>query len=84
MRVAGWVKELGLPLTLNVVLHRANLDRVSEVVAMAERLEADRLELRILVAHLFRPLLRIVVPTVEKVIHAKRAIRLLPAAASSK
>jgi pyrroloquinoline quinone biosynthesis protein E len=45
MRVAGWVKELGLPLTLNVVLHRANLDRVSEVVAMAERLEADRLEL---------------------------------------
>ncbi|HEY8090817.1 MAG TPA: pyrroloquinoline quinone biosynthesis protein PqqE [Polyangiaceae bacterium] len=45
LRVAGWVKELGLPLTVNVVLHRANLDRVSEVVAMAERLEADRLEL---------------------------------------
>jgi pyrroloquinoline quinone biosynthesis protein E len=45
MRVAGWVKELGLPLTLNVVLHRANLDRVGDVVAMAERLGADRLEL---------------------------------------
>jgi PqqA peptide cyclase len=45
MRVAGWVKELGLPLTLNVVLHRANLDRVGAVVEMAERLEADRLEL---------------------------------------
>jgi pyrroloquinoline quinone biosynthesis protein E len=45
MRVAGWVKELGLPLTVNVVLHRANLDRVDAVVAMAERLRADRLEL---------------------------------------
>ena len=45
MRVAGWVKELGLPLTVNVVLHRANLDRVEDVVAMAERLGADRLEL---------------------------------------
>jgi pyrroloquinoline quinone biosynthesis protein E len=44
-RVAGWVKQLGLPLTLNVVLHRANLDRVDAIVAMAERLGADRLEL---------------------------------------
>jgi pyrroloquinoline quinone biosynthesis protein E len=43
--VAGWVKELGFPLTLNTVLHRENLDRVDEVVALAERLDADRLEL---------------------------------------
>ncbi len=43
--VAGWVKELGFPLTLNTVLHRENLDRVEEVVALAERLGADRLEL---------------------------------------
>lgn len=45
MRVAGWVKARGLPLTVNVVLHRENLDRVEAVVAMAERLGADRLEL---------------------------------------
>jgi len=45
MRAARWVKELGLPLTLNVVLHRANLDRIEAVVAMAEELAADRLEL---------------------------------------
>jgi pyrroloquinoline quinone biosynthesis protein E len=43
--VAGWVKELGFPLTLNTVLHRENLDRVGAVVALAERLGADRLEL---------------------------------------
>ena len=45
MRVAAWVKELGLPLTLNVVLHRENIERVDEIVALAERLGADRLEL---------------------------------------
>ena len=36
-RSPRWVKELGLPLTLNIVLHRENLDRVAEVVALAER-----------------------------------------------
>lgn len=45
MRVARWVKELGLPLTVNVVLHRENIDRVQAIVAMAEQLEANRLEL---------------------------------------
>ena len=43
--VAAWVKELGFPLTLNTVLHRDNLDHVAEVIALAERLQADRLEL---------------------------------------
>ena len=45
LEVAHWVKELGFPLTLNVVLHRDNLDHVAEVIALAERLGADRLEL---------------------------------------
>lgn len=43
--VARWVKDLGLPLTLNVVLHRGNIDRVGGLVALAEALRADRLEL---------------------------------------
>jgi pyrroloquinoline quinone biosynthesis protein E len=43
--VARWVKELGFPLTLNMVLHRDNLDHIEEVVALAEVLGADRLEL---------------------------------------
>src|SRR5438874_4651314 len=45
LAVARWVKELGFPLTLNTVLHRENLDHVEEVVALAEALSADRLEL---------------------------------------
>jgi pyrroloquinoline quinone biosynthesis protein E len=45
LEVARWVKELGMPLTLNIVLHRQNLERVGEMIALAERLSADRLEL---------------------------------------
>lgn len=45
LTVATWVKELGFPLTLNTVLHRENLDHVADIVALAEQLGADRLEL---------------------------------------
>jgi pyrroloquinoline quinone biosynthesis protein E len=45
LQVARWVKDLGLPLTLNTVLHRENLGRVPGVIALAEALGADRLEL---------------------------------------
>ena len=43
--VAIWVRELGLPLTLNIVLHRENLPRLPSLIALAEQLHADRLEL---------------------------------------
>src|SRR5574341_410958 len=49
LEVAQWVKAEGLPLTLNMVLHRDNLDRVGETVTLAERLNADRLERRAVV-----------------------------------
>jgi pyrroloquinoline quinone biosynthesis protein E len=39
------VKELGWPLTLNVVLHRHNVDRIAGILDLAEELGADRIEL---------------------------------------
>ncbi len=45
LAAAAAVKRLGLPLTVNVVLHRLNLDRVAEIIALAEAMGADRLEL---------------------------------------
>ncbi len=45
LTVMRWVKDLGLPLTMNVVLHRANLGEIDELVALAELVRADRLEL---------------------------------------
>src|ERR687890_438906 len=41
----GLVKELGWPLTVNVVLHRQNIDRVADMLRLAEELKADRIEL---------------------------------------
>jgi pyrroloquinoline quinone biosynthesis protein E len=38
-------RELGFPLTINCVLHRQNLDRIEEILLLAEELGAQRLEL---------------------------------------
>jgi len=45
LQAARWVKELGFSLTVNTVLHRENLERTAGIIALAEELRADRLEL---------------------------------------
>jgi pyrroloquinoline quinone biosynthesis protein E len=45
IEAARVVKELGWPLTVNVVLHRQNIDKIADIVGLAEELEADRVEL---------------------------------------
>jgi pyrroloquinoline quinone biosynthesis protein E len=45
LAAAEVIKRAGLPLTVNVVLHRANHHQVGELIELAERLGADRLEL---------------------------------------
>jgi pyrroloquinoline quinone biosynthesis protein E len=42
---ARTVKELGWPLTVNVVLHRQNLDRIDGILELVEAMGADRVEL---------------------------------------
>ena len=42
--VAGLVRAAGLPLTVNFVVHRQNLDRLGEMIALAEQLGAGRIE----------------------------------------
>jgi pyrroloquinoline quinone biosynthesis protein E len=39
------VKELGFALSINVVLHRANLDRIGAIIDLAAEAGADRIEL---------------------------------------
>ncbi|UJR83224.1 pyrroloquinoline quinone biosynthesis protein PqqE [Sandaracinus amylolyticus] len=43
--VAAWARHLDIPLTINVVLRRDNIDGVDASIALAEELGADRLEL---------------------------------------
>jgi len=42
---ARMVKELDWPLTMNVVIHRHNIDRMGRILDLAEELGADRIEL---------------------------------------
>ncbi len=39
------VKEIGLPLTLNMVVHRQNLEHLEDMLALAETLAAQRVEI---------------------------------------
>jgi pyrroloquinoline quinone biosynthesis protein E len=45
LAAATAVKSSGLPLSLNVVLHRRNHDQLAGIIELAERMGADRLEL---------------------------------------
>jgi pyrroloquinoline quinone biosynthesis protein E len=45
LAAAAIVKELGFAFSVNVVLHRANLDHIGAIIDLAAELGADRLEL---------------------------------------
>jgi pyrroloquinoline quinone biosynthesis protein E len=45
MRMAQLIKQHGYPIVLNVVLHRQNIDHVTQILEMAEQLDVDYLEL---------------------------------------
>jgi pyrroloquinoline quinone biosynthesis protein E len=45
LEAAQLVRDLGFPLTVNVVLHRGNISRLEEIIGLAEKLGAERLEL---------------------------------------
>ena len=42
--VAGWVRALGLPLTINAPIHRQNIDSLPTIIELAVSLGAQRLE----------------------------------------
>jgi pyrroloquinoline quinone biosynthesis protein E len=45
LEAARMVQELGFPLTINTVLHRGNIERLEQIISLAEELRAERLEL---------------------------------------
>ncbi len=45
LKVAGWIRRHRLAFTVNAVVHRGNLDRLDGIIAMAEDLRADKLEI---------------------------------------
>lgn len=45
LAAAAAIRAAGLPLSLNVVFHRANIERLPQIIALAEELGAGRIEL---------------------------------------
>jgi PqqA peptide cyclase len=43
--VAAKIRAVGIPLSLNFVIHRRNIDRLTQMIQLAETLEAERVEL---------------------------------------
>jgi len=74
--LARAVRELGLPLVLNVVLHRHNLPRVREIIALARDLDAQRLELANTQYHGWALANRAaLLPSLEQLEHAAAVVR---------
>ena len=45
LAVARWTYALRMPLTVNIVLHRYNIEQIGDIMTLAEELHAERLEL---------------------------------------
>lgn len=45
LAVARWTHALGIPLTLNIVLHRQNIEEIRDIIELAEGSHAEKLEL---------------------------------------
>lgn len=72
------VRALGLPLVLNVVLHRHNLARLREIVALGRELDVERLELANVQLHGFALAHRdALLPTREQLDAAAREVAAL-------
>jgi pyrroloquinoline quinone biosynthesis protein E len=72
LTAAAKIRAAGIPLSLNFVIHRRNIDRLAEMIALAESLQAERVELANVQfygwAYLNRAAL---LPTREQVVHAR-------------
>lgn len=45
VEIARFIRKQRIAFTMNVVVHRQNLDRLDEIIALAEQLQPDRLEI---------------------------------------
>ncbi|TMV09091.1 pyrroloquinoline quinone biosynthesis protein PqqE [Ruegeria sediminis] len=75
MQVAHAIRERGIPLTLNAVMHRHNLDDLERTIEMAVELGARRLEVACVQFHGWATINRVqLMPTREQTEDAKRIV----------
>ena len=72
LSVAARIRDAGIPLSLNFVIHRRNIDRLPHMIKLAERLGAKRVELANVQFYGWAFLNRVaLLPTREQVVRAK-------------
>jgi pyrroloquinoline quinone biosynthesis protein E len=70
---AAEIRAAGIPLSLNFVIHRRNIDRLPQMIALAESLQAERVELANVQFYGWAFLNRaVLLPTREQVIRARK------------
>lgn len=75
MAFADWVTEIGFPLTINAVVHRQNMDRLPDMLELAERLGARRIEVATVQFHGWADLNRkALMPTREQAAMARKIV----------
>lgn len=75
MDVARWIGGIGLPLTLNAVVHRQNMDRLPEMIDLAETLGARRIEVATVQFHGWAELnRRLLMPTLDQARQARAVV----------
>ncbi|MBU3030936.1 pyrroloquinoline quinone biosynthesis protein PqqE [Paracoccus marinaquae] len=75
MAFAGWVAEIGFPLTINAVVHRQNMERLPDMIDLAETLGARRIEVATVQFHGWADLNRAaLMPTREQAGFARRVV----------
>lgn len=75
MGFAGWVAEIGFPLTINAVVHRQNMERLPDMIELAETLGARRIEVATVQFHGWADLNRkALMPTREQAAFARQVV----------
>ncbi|KJZ18358.1 pyrroloquinoline quinone biosynthesis protein PqqE [Loktanella sp. S4079] len=76
MMVAGWIGDIGFPLTLNAVVHRQNLHQLPRAIEMAIEMNARRIEVAIVQFHGWAMANRdALMPTKEQAQEASRIVQ---------
>ncbi|MGK9261626.1 pyrroloquinoline quinone biosynthesis protein PqqE [Sinorhizobium meliloti] len=75
MAVAGWAADAAIPLTLNAVCHRQNMGEIDEMIELAIRLKARRVEVATVQFHGWAERNKeVLMPTREQVERATRTV----------
>ncbi|RVN44705.1 pyrroloquinoline quinone biosynthesis protein PqqE [Sinorhizobium meliloti] len=75
MAVAGWAADAAIPLTLNAVCHRQNMGEIDEMIELAIRLKARRIEVATVQFHGWAERNKeVLMPTREQVECATRTV----------